>query len=68
MLSSVLRRIEVTDGWYTMPITFDISILHYVTTGKIKEGTKIVTYGAELLGCDRGCHPLEVNLNFKRII
>lgn len=33
---------------------------NFISTGKLKEGTKIITYGAELLDCDRGFFPLEV--------
>lgn len=55
-----MRKVFVTDGWYTIPITYDFPMLHYLTRGLVKEGTKIVTYGAELQNCERGCHPLEV--------
>jgi hypothetical protein len=53
-------EIEATDGWYSIPLTIDNAMANYVSIGKIKEGTKIVTYGAELLECSRGYFPLEV--------
>lgn len=33
-----------------------------VMSGKVKEGTKLITYGSELLNCDQGYLPLEVNI------
>lgn len=53
-------KIEATDGWYDIPLTVDSAMADYITTGKIKEGTKIITYGAELMECERGFFPLEV--------
>lgn len=35
-----------------------------IIQGKVKEGTKLITYGSELLHCDQGCSPLEVNTIF----
>ncbi|XP_011495611.1 PREDICTED: breast cancer type 2 susceptibility protein homolog [Ceratosolen solmsi marchali] len=56
-------EIEAMDGWYSIPLTIDTAMAHYVATGKIKEGTKIITYGAELLECPRGYFPLEKPVN-----
>lgn len=53
-------KIEVTDGWYSIPVSFDTAMVKYIIDGKIREGTKIITSGAELLNCDQGCFPLEV--------
>ncbi|XP_070151089.1 breast cancer type 2 susceptibility protein homolog isoform X2 [Polyergus mexicanus] len=52
-------RIELTDGWYSIPICIDIGLVKSISTGKIKEGTKLVVSGAELLNCDQGFYPLE---------
>ncbi|XP_033221986.1 breast cancer type 2 susceptibility protein homolog isoform X2 [Belonocnema kinseyi] len=52
-------KVEVTDGWYSLPASFDAVMVKKIIDGKVQEGTKIVTYGAELLNCDRGCFPLE---------
>lgn len=35
-----------------------------ISTGKIREGTKLVVSGAELLNCDQGFYPLEVGIDF----
>lgn len=53
--------LEATDGWYSIPLSCDYSLLDKVTTGKLKEGTKIVTCAAELVNAGKGCHPLDVN-------
>ncbi|KAL6429360.1 hypothetical protein ACFW04_008204 [Cataglyphis niger] len=52
-------RIELTDGWYSIPICIDIGLVKSISTGKIREGTKLVVSGAELLNCDQGFYPLE---------
>ncbi|KAM0731286.1 Breast cancer type 2 susceptibility protein-like protein [Formica fusca] len=52
-------RIELTDGWYSIPICIDIGLVKSISTGKIKEGMKLVVSGAELLNCDQGFYPLE---------
>ncbi|GAB1859398.1 Breast cancer type 2 susceptibility protein-like protein [Camponotus japonicus] len=52
-------RIELTDGWYSIPICIDIGLVKSISTGKVKEGTKLVVSGAELLNCDQGFYPLE---------
>ncbi|XP_072764416.1 uncharacterized protein [Anoplolepis gracilipes] len=55
--------IELTDGWYSIPICVDIGLVKSISTGKIREGTKLVVSGAELLNCDRGFYPLEAPAN-----
>ncbi|KYM95863.1 PREDICTED: breast cancer type 2 susceptibility protein homolog [Cyphomyrmex costatus] len=52
-------RIELTDGWYSINTCIDISMMKNISTGKIREGTKLVLSGAELLNCDQGFYPLE---------
>lgn len=56
-------KIELTDSWYSIPACIDIDLAKFISMGKIKEGTKLVVYGAELLNCDQGCHPLEVSFD-----
>ncbi|XP_029168135.1 breast cancer type 2 susceptibility protein homolog [Nylanderia fulva] len=52
-------RIELTDGWYSVPVCIDIGLVKSISTGKVREGTKLVISGAELLNCDQGFYPLE---------
>ncbi|XP_011141415.2 breast cancer type 2 susceptibility protein homolog [Harpegnathos saltator] len=52
-------RIELTDGWYNIPACIDLAMIKYVSTGKVREGTKLLVYGAELLNCNVACYPLE---------
>ncbi|XP_018309744.1 uncharacterized protein [Mycetomoellerius zeteki] len=52
-------RIELTDGWYSTNACIDIGMVKNISTGKIREGTKLVLSGAELLNCDQGFYPLE---------
>lgn len=59
-------RIELTDGWYSVNACIDIGMVRNISTGKIREGTKLVVSGAELLNCDQGFHPLEVSVDFYR--
>jgi hypothetical protein len=51
--------VEVTDGWYSLPGILDPPLQYMVHCRKLSVGTKIVTYGAELVGSADGCHPLE---------
>ena len=60
MLGTQRWEIEATDGWYSIPLVIDSAMTNYVQSGKIKEGTKIITYGAELLESEKGFYPLEV--------
>jgi len=59
-------RIELTDGWYSVNACIDIGMVRNISTGKIREGTKLVMSGAELLNCDQGFYPLEVGVDFYR--
>lgn len=52
----------LTDGWYSIQASIDQAMMKHIISGKIKEGTKLLTYGSELLNCDQGCSPLEVNI------
>lgn len=54
-------KIELTDGWYSIPACIDLGMEKNVSTGKVREGTKLLIYGAELLNCDVACYPLEVS-------
>ena len=54
----------LTDGWYSLPCPLERGspLLRLVQRGLLPEGTKLVTQGAELLGGEAGCHPLEAIL------
>lgn len=56
-------KIELTDGWYSIPACMDIGMVRNISTGRVKEGTKLLIFGAELLNCDEGCYPLEVGVD-----
>ena len=58
-LSSNPPCIEVTDGWYSMPAVLDTPLERMVRCGKISLGTKLITYGAEILGGSDPTPPLE---------
>ncbi|XP_034175277.2 uncharacterized protein LOC117601989 [Osmia lignaria lignaria] len=57
------KKVILTDGWYSVPACIDQAMVKNVMSGKVKEGTKLITYGSELLNCDQGCLPLEVPKN-----
>lgn len=52
--------IEVTDGWYSLPCALDPPLKQMVKSGKIAVGTKLLMYGAELVGQSNPAHPLEM--------
>ena len=58
-LSSDPPCIEVTDGWYSMPAVLDTPLKRMVKCGKISLGTKLITYGSEILGANDPTPPLE---------
>ncbi|XP_044522033.1 breast cancer type 2 susceptibility protein [Gracilinanus agilis] len=51
--------IEVTDGWYAIKALLDPSLLALLQKGKLTIGQKIITHGAELVGSQEACTPLE---------
>lgn len=53
--------LELCDGWYSIGTTpLDPVLSKAVQNGKIAIGTKLLVQGAELVGCEEPCHPLEV--------
>ncbi|CAD6239830.1 GSCOCG00002380001-RA-CDS [Cotesia congregata] len=60
-VSRVIKdTIELTDGWYSIPASVDSAIQAYISSGKLKEGTKLMIQGAELLNLEEGRYPLEI--------
>ncbi|XP_036603873.1 breast cancer type 2 susceptibility protein [Trichosurus vulpecula] len=51
--------IEVTDGWYAIKALLDTPLLALLHRGKLTVGQKIITHGAELIGSQEACTPLE---------
>ena len=53
--------IELTDGWYSIisVLTEENPLSQFIMSKKIAVGTKLITYGAELLNMSQPCSPLE---------
>ncbi|XP_022823991.1 breast cancer type 2 susceptibility protein homolog [Spodoptera litura] len=59
--ASTSNNVELllTDGWYCIKANIDKMLAQHVCQGKIVVGTKLVTNGAELVGCEQGVSPWE---------
>ncbi|XP_073518613.1 breast cancer type 2 susceptibility protein isoform X2 [Phyllobates terribilis] len=51
--------IEVTDGWYGIKAILDPALTSLLKKGRMFVGQKIMVQGAELVGSDDACSPLE---------
>ncbi|NXD78619.1 BRCA2 protein, partial [Halcyon senegalensis] len=51
--------IEVTDGWYGIRALLDPPLKAFLSRRRLTVGQKIVVHGAELVGSQNGCTPLE---------
>ncbi|NXJ84567.1 BRCA2 protein, partial [Trogon melanurus] len=51
--------IEVTDGWYGIRALLDPPLQAFLHRRRLAVGQKIVVHGAELVGSQNGCTPLE---------
>ncbi|KAJ8368506.1 hypothetical protein SKAU_G00085340 [Synaphobranchus kaupii] len=51
--------IWVTDGWYTIKALLDAPLTAMLLKGRLAVGGKVVTHGAELVGSQDACPPLE---------
>ena len=51
----------LTDGWYAIKTLIDKPLAGLVNAGKIIVGLKLCIYGAELVGSQDACSPLEVS-------
>lgn len=53
--------LELCDGWYSIKTNALDSILsNAVIAGKIMVGTKLIIQGADIVGFEEPCSPLEV--------
>lgn len=57
---SLQVTVELTDGWYCIPAKLDVPLLDLINRRRIKTGHKLCTTGAELVGSQDPCTPLEV--------
>ncbi|KAM6179023.1 breast cancer type 2 susceptibility protein [Rhynchocyon petersi] len=51
--------VELTDGWYAIRAQLDPPLATLLKTGRLVVGQKIITHGAELVGSQEACAPLE---------
>ncbi|XP_061073752.1 breast cancer type 2 susceptibility protein [Conger conger] len=51
--------IWVTDGWYAIKALLDAPLTAMLLKGRLAVGGKVVTHGAELVGSQDACSPLE---------
>lgn len=51
--------IEVTDGWYGIKALLDTSLTALLHRRRLFVGQKIIIHGAELVGSEEACTPLE---------
>ncbi|CAH2101678.1 unnamed protein product [Euphydryas editha] len=54
-------ELSLTDGWYCIKACTDRMIDKLICDGKICVGTKLAICGAELMNCEQGIAPWEVN-------
>ena len=53
------ERVVLTDGWYCIKCLFDEALWSFLQRKKIKIGTKLVIFGAVLVGNTQACSPLQ---------
>ncbi|XP_072557489.1 breast cancer type 2 susceptibility protein isoform X5 [Paramormyrops kingsleyae] len=62
-VDSTTGLICVTDGWYCIKALLDTPLTVMVQKGRLTVGVKVVTHGAELVGSQDACTPLEAPSN-----
>lgn len=62
IVKNLVYTMDLCDGWYSIPTgSLDAVLTNAISKGKITVGTKLVIQGAELVGIEEACTPLEVN-------
>lgn len=59
--TSTVSGLELCDGWYAIGASIDDVLRQAIISKKIKIGTKLIIQGAELVGSEVACSPLEVH-------
>uniref|UniRef100_A0AAV2LBL0 Tower domain-containing protein n=1 Tax=Knipowitschia caucasica TaxID=637954 RepID=A0AAV2LBL0_KNICA len=49
----------LTDGWYSIKCQLDVPLTSMLQRGHITEGVKLMVHGAQLIGSEEACGPLE---------
>lgn len=65
VLEHDLIRIELTDGWYSIPANLDDHLSSFLHKGKILVGTKLLCI-AEMVGAEDGIDPLDSTYDSSR--
>lgn len=58
-LESPTAVIWLTDGWYSIKALLDIPLSTILRKGLLRVGVKLLVHGAELIGSQDACPPLE---------
>ncbi|CAM9489638.1 unnamed protein product [Lampetra fluviatilis] len=51
--------LELSDGWYALPVLLDAPLAALTRQGRVRVGHKLIVHGAELVGAQEACPPLE---------
>nr|XP_032813349.1 breast cancer type 2 susceptibility protein isoform X1 [Petromyzon marinus]XP_032813350.1 breast cancer type 2 susceptibility protein isoform X1 [Petromyzon marinus]XP_032813351.1 breast cancer type 2 susceptibility protein isoform X1 [Petromyzon marinus] len=51
--------LELSDGWYALPALLDAPLAALTRQGRVRVGHKLIVHGAELVGAQEACPPLE---------
>lgn len=69
MEHGLLYTLELCDGWYAIRTSsLDTILANAINQRKICVGTKLIIQGAELVGIEEGCSPLEVRIITKCLL
>uniref|UniRef100_UPI00358E0953 breast cancer type 2 susceptibility protein n=1 Tax=Myxine glutinosa TaxID=7769 RepID=UPI00358E0953 len=52
-------QVEVSDGWYGLRANIDAPLSQLLRRGRLRVGQKLIVHGAELVGSNEACSPLE---------